>query len=121
MFLHKETVIFNSEFNIPESGNVISGSCTVLTSIGIPDNFESSKVIFCKVNVNASITGVDSPLFKVISISEFSVEKDDSPEDVIQEKADKECAPIAIQKTFERIADVTELLCGQRIDLSSNN
>lgn len=118
VFQYKWTAIFNSEFNIPEPGNKITGSCTASGAIGVPTNFEAKKIIRCRVNMRASISGTDELLFDVTSISEFAVVDDDSSEDVIREKADKECTPIAFRKTSEKIADATEVLCGQRIDIS---
>ena len=121
MFQYEETAIYDSKFNIPEPGttpsNELAGSCFATSAIGVPTTFDTNKLIFCKVLFRATLNGRDEPLLTVTSISKFTVVDDNSPEDIIREKAEKECSRIAMQKTADKIADVTELLCGQRIDL----
>ena len=121
MFQYEGTAIYKSEINIPEPGttlsNELSGSCSATSAVGIPTTFSENRFILCKVNVKATLNGRDEPLLTVTSISRFAVTDDNFSEDEIVEKAERECGHIAMQKTADKIADVTELLCGQRIDL----
>lgn len=121
MFQYEGTAIYKSEINIPEPGtplyDELSGTCSATSAVGVPTTFSENRVIFCKVIVKATLNGRDEPLLAVTSISKFAVIDDNSSEDEIVEKAEKECGHTAMQKTADKIADVTELLCGQRIDL----
>ena len=121
MFKHKWTAILKSEFNFPQPRGKISGSCTTTAAIGLPSDFDRTKLVRCRISVTVSVSGSETPLISAISTSEFSVIDNETNEDVIRSSAYDECTPIALDKTFQKIAQVTDTLCGQKIEFSAKD
>lgn len=115
-FKYQVTIFPDFCFNMFSSRET-TGEISVSTSIGIPKDLKKNKVVRCDISVEVVNEASKETDIKFKAVSVFDIATPKPSEKTLLKDAANYCIPIAMKKTDEKFAQVSQLLSGQIINL----